>query len=725
MPVSKFIRFLALSCGISLVITLLIPRDPSNAFLLGYSPARWVMIAGFVLVLGALAAAHYALRRRPALEQGVNQRLEGWVAIPWQREAIQFTAALLLFAGLYFWAELITTTDQYQKQILLRLAPAAVFVVLSCWGVLSLEYFREDRRKWVAVIVLSGLCTVGGIFLQEALIGQLTRFHPNDEQLVRLSQYGVSLMSFVYIYRLTRLSSQSRRAWILLVVFTVLLCTLQWAVYPSKYWPAQYHAAVLAPVAIFAIPLTVRILFDIWSRLDLDMDSRQRRNRYLGAGVLLVLVLLSFPYYTVAREHSRLLNYAPIFTDQQEYLVFAKNARLLNFNYTGDHNRMPGYPFLQALFYRTELSDDEFFEQGKQINILLSIVFLACMYWIFRRYLPGFEAVLLILIIAFSLYIFKAPYFQAEILFYFLVFVGYLLMQRMLVRPGGRLAIATGVVLGLAHLTKSSVIVGLILFAAVYTTKEMASGIRRIQQKHLYHHAVRGIFRRLGLLMVVFLCFVAVIYPYIRAMKLRFGHYFYNVNTTFYVWYDDNFDAIAAEEKHHFAEKWPSHLSEDEIPSLKNYLREHSLAQIGERIRFGIQAQVDNIKSQFSVTNYHLSYIVLLVLVVLADLKSSLAMVRKYPFTVLFALFYFVGYLAAFVWYSPISPERRFTYSLYIPLMFSIFIAVKELSWNQPQGGWINIKEFASASNLLIALTLVINIPLVLTERMFFDRYGS
>jgi hypothetical protein len=332
---------------------------------------------------------------------------------------------------------------------------------------LSLEYFRADRRKWVAVIVLSGLCTVGGILLQEALVGQLTRFHPNDEQLARLSQYGVSLMSFVYIYRLTRLSSQSRRAWILLVVFAALLLILQWAVYPSKYWPAQYHAALLAPVAIFAIPLTVRILFDIWSHL--DMDRQQRRSRYLGAGVLLVIVLLSFPYYKVATEHSRLLNYAPIFTDQQEYLVFAKNARLLNFNYTGDHNRMPGYPFLQALFYRKVLSDGEFFEQGKQINILLSIVLLACMFWIFRRYLPGFEAALLTLIIAFSLYIFKAPYFQAEILFYFLFFVGYLLMQRMLVRPGGWLAIATGVVLGLAHLVKSSVIVGLILFAAVYT----------------------------------------------------------------------------------------------------------------------------------------------------------------------------------------------------------------------------------------------------------------
>ena len=87
----------------------------------------------------------------------------------------------------------------------------------------------------------------------------------------------------------------------------------------------------------------------------------------------------------------------------------------MNFSYTGDHNRMPGYPFLQALFYRAGMSDAEFFDQGKQINILLSISLLAGLLWIFRRYLPRFESVLLILIIAFSLFIFKAPYFQADL----------------------------------------------------------------------------------------------------------------------------------------------------------------------------------------------------------------------------------------------------------------------------------------------------------------------
>ncbi len=530
-------------------------------------------------------------------------------------------------------------------------------------------------------------------------------------------------MSFLYIYRLSRLARGKRQAWVLLAVYVVVLFALQWAGYPSKYWPAQYLVALLAPAAAIAIPLFIRVLFDLSSHLDLA--RRFSRSRAAWGIVLLGLILLAAPYLIAAQEHARLLNYTTKFTDQQEYLVFARNARLLNFDYTGDHNRMPGYPFLQALFYRDGMSDAEFFEQGKRINTWLSLGLLACTFWIARRYLAKFESVLFILVIAFSLYIFKAPYFQAEISFYFLVFVGYLLMQIMLLRPGWLLAAAAGVVLGLAHLMKASVLVGLILFAVVYAGREMLSGIRQLRKKSLDRRTTGGILMRLGMLLVVFACFLGVIFPYIRAMKLRFGQYFYNVNTTFYVWYDDNFAAIAAEEEHHFAERWPAHLPADELPSPRNYLRDHSTAQIAERIRFGIQSQWDNIVSQFSVTNYHLSYLALLVMVLLADVKNSLAVFRKSPVSILFALLYFAGYLAAFVWYSPISPERRFTYGLYIPLMFSIFTALEALGASCSREGGVDVGEFVGAANLVIALTLLVNIPLVLTERMFFDRYGS
>ena len=548
MLVVKIIRNLAIACGISFLFTTLIPRDPSNTTLLGFSPARWALIAGFVLLFGSLTAASILLLRRPVIARGLDQRLDGLAEKSWLREAVQFAAALLLFAGIYFLAELVLTTEQYLKQITLRIAPVVVFVVLACGQVLSLEYFKAERTKWAAVIALAALCTVGGIFVQQFLVNQLTRFYPRDAQLVRLSQYGLSLVSFFYIYRLSRFARGKRWAWILFAVYVAVLFALQWAGYPSKYWPAQYLVALLAPAAAIAISLFIRVLFDLGSQLDLA--RRFSGSRAAWGTLLMGLILLAIPYLNAAQEHARLLNYSTKFTDQQEYLVFARNARLLNFDYTGDHNRMPGYPFLQALFYRDGMSDAEFFEQGKRINTWLSLGLLACMFWIARRYLEKLESVLFILIIAFSLYIFKAPYFQAEISFYFLVFVGYLLMQLMLLRPGWLLAAAARVALGLAHLMKASVLVGLILFAVVYAGREMLSVIRQLRKKSLDRHTARGILMRLGMLLVVFACFLGVIFPYIRAMKHRFGHYFYNVNTTYYVWYDDNFAAIAAEEEH-------------------------------------------------------------------------------------------------------------------------------------------------------------------------------
>ena len=43
----------------------------------------------------------------------------------------------------------------------------------------------------------------------------------------------------------------------------------------------------------------------------------------------------------------------------------------------GERNRMPVYPGLLALLYDPALSPDAFFERGKQINIILSLVLLA------------------------------------------------------------------------------------------------------------------------------------------------------------------------------------------------------------------------------------------------------------------------------------------------------------------------------------------------------------
>jgi hypothetical protein len=213
-------------------------------------------------------------------------------------------------------------------------------------------------------------------------------------------------------------------------------------------------------------------------------------------------------------------------------------------------------------------------------------------------------------------------------------------------------------------------------------------------------------------------------------MKVRFGHYFYNINTTFYIWYDSLDEAMAADKIYQFSQHWPAQLAPDQVPGPVKFLREHSFRQILDRFTQGVHEQWTNIESQFSVTNYQLSYTVIFLAAILLDIRTTLGLVKKYPYAILFTVLFFIGYLAAFAWYSPISPERRFTYGLYIPFMFSLFIGIKELAQQQGirKGGQeapVDTANFALATNLLVTGTLLFNIWLVVTERLFFDHYGA
>ena len=69
----------------------------------------------------------------------------------------------------------------------------------------------------------------------------------------------------------------------------------------------------------------------------------------------------------------------------------------------------------------------------------------------------------------------------------------------------------------------------------------------------------------LASLFLAICCFLAVIFPYILQSKEMYGQYFYNVNSTFYIWYDSWEDAKQAERDHAFTEGWPD-LPSGQVP---------------------------------------------------------------------------------------------------------------------------------------------------------------
>jgi hypothetical protein len=707
--------------AIGLALILIIPRDPKNTAFLGLSPVRLAMLAVMAATLALFVGLFSLFQSRPALSRQASQRLAVFLAPVWRRHLILLLAGMSLLAGPYLAAQIALTTDDQVKQVLLRLLPFALLTAGAGWEALRSDYLGEERRRWQMGLLAGAAYLVLTVLAQAWLLTWVERRVPVDAAVITASRLVAALLALLYFGRLLAASPVERRTWLLVLLLVAILYGLQWAVWPHKYWPAQSMFAMWAPALILGLACLAALLMDAWRLL--PASAQPRILTALKIGAALALLLLVIPYVQADIQHAIKLNYAPIFTDQDAYLTFARNARLANFNYTGDHNRMPGYPFLQGLFYRPGMDDAAFFWQGKMINIGLSILLLGLLLWVFSRYMSSLEAMLLTGVIAFSLYIFKAPYFQAEILFYFLFCLLYIFLIRMLQKPTLKLAAATGAVAGLAHLVKASVPPALALFGGVYLVKELAGWIRLLRSADRPREQVNSGLRRLAAGGLVVVCFLAVIFPYIRAMKAQFGSYFYNVNTSIYIWYDDNFQATDAEDIYHFTQGIPAQLSPDQIPSLRNYMRTHTLAQILSRVEYGLREQANNILSPFSVTAFHLSLLAFLILAVLADPGAVKDLVQRNRYVVLFACLFFIGYLATFVWYSPISPERRFTYGLYIPLLFSIGVSLRSLA--KAAKGWIDPALFNRASYIILAAVLVANIYLVLTERIYFDRFGS
>lgn len=696
----------------SFIFLILIPHEYNPSGLFGFSPLRLMMLAGFLGISLFMGAGGLVFRRRRTFADQLWGRLEQVLKRPWLRDGLIYAACLIVSSAGYLALVGLTESDVQIRSTLLRILPGLFFAGASAVQFLNLASLQASRRRWLAAILLALLMAFADRLVSAWLLEGIDHWYPQTELLKNLRVIRPAL---VIVFTLLIADPASRgdddlSTWPTVLGMASALFLLQWATLPESYWRIKPYLALSGSLLLTVWTLAARWVTKKIEAYTSRPASSGTRQSLLPKLLLTVVFLGLAALYTVtAVRHAREINTGISLSDQASYVNFAIKARELNFNYTGDHNRTPGYPFFQALFYRPGMSAGEFFAQGKEINILLSLALLGVLFLIFRRFLGTTLASLLTLIVAFSLYIFKAPYFQTEILFYSLVFAAFVLMTRLLQRPSLGLALSAGVVLGLGHLVKASILPGLGIFASVYLLKELISSIRnrRVQLS------------RLMLLALVIAVYLSVIFPYIHAVKARFGQYFYNVNLTFYVWYDSYLDALEAEEQYGFTQRWPSEIPPDELPGPAKYFREHTPTQILERIRDGLTEQGRNILSQFGVTNYHLSYLLVLLCAVLMAPKRAWKLVRDNPYLVLFELLYLAGYLASFTWYATVAPERRFTYTLYVPLLFSIFAALKNLANS------VRVSRVITAAHLLAACSVVINIWLVVSERMFFDTYGS
>ena len=625
----------------------------------GYSISRLGMLGILAFLVIAFLILIIRLRADRSWSETILQRFIQWPAKLWWGWVIIFSLGLLIPVFLLLqW--FFISTDEYLSSYLVRLTPLLAFGVIFCIQTLVFGFTfarLRDTTQGFLITIFGFVSTLPGLLIVE---------------------YFWADQVFSQYYVLERYASQ----------------------YDS-----------LMPIALFVMTLYAQILF---------YYVRGRvRFRLSGEWVVAIaLTIVGIFFYCAAVDHAQNVNKDPNHSDQQVYINLAKKVHQSGFSYTGERNQTPLYPFIQAIFYDPEISDLEFFAAGKQVNIMLTLALLIVLFFIFRKFFSLHRSVNLTLIIAFSLFIFKSPYFAVENLYYFLSFLAFLGMAAMLISPSITRGILTGVALGLAYYAKASIQPALVLFCVIYMLKEIW-GITYL--KHTWSSSKRN-WISFGLLIVVFL---GILFPYLQESKQRYGQYFFNQNSTFFIWYDDFLTARADSDLYGYGHRWPD-LPQDEIPSLRVYLREHTLKDIVDRLTYGFGVQLHHASVTYNRIHFPLIYLTIIIMVGIKNVRFVGGKIVDYKFLLVFVLLFLTAYITLFAWYEPIAGGPRFMYGLFIPLAFSIFVVLKEFEQEIVLGlKLVGGKTFYKTIDILTFSLLIGNFYLILTSLMPTGYFGS
>ena len=386
--------------------------------------------------------------------------------------------------------------------------------------------------------------------------------------------------------------------------------------------------------------------------------------------VLLAIVLGSF-YYLAASAHARTVNTSKARGDQSAYLG---EAELIYRNWTGANdppvlqprNRMPLYPSFLAALYDPAWSDDDFFVHAKTQSIVLSLLLVAVIGLILWRSLSPLLALNLFLIVAFGSFVFRAGYVQSELLFDTLNFATFVAMWRLfrVSSPRGGIVwgISAGVLAALAQLTKASMVPLVVIFLIAWlgTPAVQSNGERRA-----------SLVWRLASACCLIAAFLAVLAPYITNSKRVHGEYFYNLNTSALIWYDDYPEASVAL-MHYGPDGWPEGPPETR-PGPLRYWREHSIRAIAARFGHGFLDIVTSSYRTFWYLKFVAIYLACIGVLAATRWTAFKHMLQRNRSLAAFLIVYASVYLTAIAFYEPISGTgtTRFLVAHITPLMFA------------------------------------------------------
>lgn len=389
------------------------------------------------------------------------------------------------------------------------------------------------------------------------------------------------------------------------------------------------------------------------------------------------LVLLSFwlvigtAYVWTARQQAERVNLSATAGGQYPYLANAESmaARGVLHDF-GDRNRMPLVPAMLSIWHTDDWQT--FVGRSKWFAIVSSLILWVVLGAVAYALLPTLSATAFTLAAVVCVFIDKASFVQAELVYYALFFLAWIAMCRVIKRPRPGWAVLAGLAAGMAYYAKASALLLVGVFAVVMAVRTLVDPVahRKAAESSSIDNGQTGRPARTAanatLTIAVFLLVIA---PYLLDNHERYGRVFYNVNSTFFFWCDSWQQAKDFADSHNLANSYPDAAAEA-IPSPRNYFRTHDLRSSLDRAFYGLKTL-----AELAWAGRYAKFLIAAIIVCLwlgrrrirhlRDLDTSNALVALFCATAL------SGYLSVYAWYAVVAHGDRFLLSLYLPALWA------------------------------------------------------
>ncbi len=395
-------------------------------------------------------------------------------------------------------------------------------------------------------------------------------------------------------------------------------------------------------------------------------EGGRRLNLLLG----LLLAVAATGYVAAGYRQQRTINLSATAGGQYPYLLNAQEiARVGVTNDFGDRNRMPMIPALVSTAYTQDWV--MFTDRAGQVAIASSLALLVGVGAVAFASLPALPATFLTLLAGVCVFMPKASFVQAELAYYALLFAAWRVMCRVIYQPDWRWAAVAGVLCGLAFWAKASAwpLMLAFIFAMVFRSTLVLRTAGKVKQQNptAPPDFLAG---PATVAAVTVASFLLVVSPYLLDNHAKFDRYFYNVNSTFFMWCDSWAEATSFSQRHDLAGRFPD-APFDELPSAARYLQTHTLTQIGQRFAYGVGTLF---RLAFHAA-YFKYFAILSVFCLFVGWKrrSLLRLMDARDWIVVsFCATVLLGYSASYAWYALVAYGDRFVLSLVLPTILSL-----------------------------------------------------